>query len=123
MTEDSKDTRSEYTTYTIVVRNDSDIIGEALDLCTDGVQFVWAEDGVSSSALALGAEPSSWDDSIEDTCERLYEEGGASRVYSFVQSKYPDIPWSRCEECDTGTPHIKRDDKQVCLVCGTHKEA
>jgi len=67
MTEDSKDTRSEYTTYTIVVRNDTDIIGEALDLCADGVQFVWADDGVSPSAFALGADPTSWDREPTDT--------------------------------------------------------
>lgn len=123
MTDHSEDTRSEYTTYTIVVRNHTDVIGKALDLDTEGVEFVWAEDGVSSSAFALGAEPSTWDESIEITCERLYEQGGASRVYSFVQRAHPDVPWSLCEPCDTGTPHMKRDDTQVCLVCGTHKEA
>ena len=114
---------SKYTTYTIVVRNDTDIIAEALDLCADGVQFLWAEEGIAASAFALGADPSSWDDSIEETCQRLYEEGGASAVYSFVQTHYPLMPWLGCDACDTGTPHVDRGNKHVCLVCGTHKEA
>lgn len=111
---------SDYKTYTIVVRKDEDIIAEALDLCTDGVQFVWAEDGVTRNALDLGADPTSWDDSIEDTCERLYQKGGASDVYEFVRKCYPDMPWSQCEDCDAETPH--RNDTKVCLVCGMHKE-
>jgi hypothetical protein len=114
--------KSEYTTYTIVVRNDTDIIADALDVCADGVQFLWREAGVTANAFALGADPSSWDDSIEDTCERLYEDGGASAVYSFVQTHYPLMPWLGCDACDTGTPHIDRGNKHVCLVCGMHKK-
>ena len=58
---------SDYKTYTIVVRKDEDIIAEALDLCTDGVQFMWAQEGVTRNALNLGADPTSWDREPTDT--------------------------------------------------------
>jgi hypothetical protein len=111
----------DYTTYTIVVEKSDDTVDAFLSTSPDGVQFWSNEEGVSTAAFAQGAEPSSWDGSLEDTCKRIYDDEGATGVYAFVQQHYPDTPWLRCEACEVETPHTNRGDKYACLVCGTHQ--
>jgi len=58
---------------------------------------------------------------IIETCERLYQDGGASAVFKHVfegmEAKLPlydNIDYKRCEACDGECPSII----DICLVCG-----
>lgn len=115
---------SEYMTYTIVVRTDDDVIGQALRHTADGICFLHAQEGVTAHAVAVGAEPTSWDEPLSDICERIYDNAGMTGVFDYVRQHRPDIPWTTCEGCDTETPHahIAQTGEDECLVCGLCKE-
>lgn len=109
---------SEFITYTIVLRKDYDTIGEVLSHSTEGVCFLWTDDGVTQHALDSGADPSSWDESVPSFCEQLYAQGGNTAIYDYINEHHPDMPWLQCEGCETDTPHWDKE----CLCCGLKHE-
>ena len=48
-----------------------------------------------------------------ETCQKLYEEGGAAAVYDYANQKNI-TEWEYCSSCDADTPR----ENGVCLVCG-----
>ena len=57
-----------------------------------------------------------------DTCERLYQIGGASAVIEYIEESFRqgqdmiilDVVYERCEACDAEMPSLNH----TCLVCG-----
>lgn len=57
-----------------------------------------------------------------DTCERIYEEGGASAVVEYIEEAIRqgdnvlllDVEYEHCHACDNDYPSLNH----VCLVCG-----
>ena len=59
---------------------------------------------------------------LKDTCERLYQIGGASAVIDYIEEGFRqgqemvflNVQYERCDACDADMPSID----SVCLVCG-----
>lgn len=53
-------------------------------------------------------------------CEKVYEKGGQSAVYTLVnkfnkgKAEFMQIPWEHCNGCDCESPAFVHE----CLVCG-----
>lgn len=50
---------------------------------------------------------------MEDRLVALYEQGGQSAIYDYVNAHHPDWAWARCDRCDDDTPTWAG----VCAVC------
>lgn len=54
-----------------------------------------------------------------EICEKLYEEGGATKVYDYANKIR--LQYSPCKPCDAETPTISDSKDSTCAVCGTNK--
>lgn len=59
--------------------------------------------------------------SLMSICVALYDEGGQSAVYDYINENHPEIKWGDCEPCETQSPIDPSDSS--CLVCGSTMES
>lgn len=61
----------------------------------------------------------SWNNEVARILTNLYDEGGQSAVYDYVNEHYPHWDWDFCEPCDCDSPVFKVEGESICAVCFT----
>jgi hypothetical protein len=58
-----------------------------------------------------------YNDELAQTLTNLYDEGGQSAIYDYVNEHYPNWDWDFCEPCDCDSPVYKYESYRICAVC------
>jgi len=56
-------------------------------------------------------------DVIAQHLTNLYEKGGQSEVYDYVNEHHKDWDWDYCEPCECDSPVFKTEGFRICAVC------
>ncbi len=64
----------------------------------------------------------SYNDEMANFLTSLYDEGGQSAIYDYVNEHYPNWDWAYCEPCECDSPVWNSNGQKVCAVCFTYFE-